>query len=115
MPESTDDPLLDLFHRWHAGDRQALERLVVELEPWLRQEVRAAMGGGPVNAQDSADLTQQALFNFLATGPRFVPKNMAQFRALLRRIATNELIDMARKGKHRDGRRFGTLFGSSAS
>lgn len=115
MDESTSDPLLALVQRWHGGDRNALDEILVQLEPWLRGELHRAMSSKSVNAQDSADLTQQALVNFLEGGPRFVPKSGAQFRALLRRIAMNELIDQSRKGKHREGKRAETLFGASSS
>jgi RNA polymerase sigma factor (sigma-70 family) len=110
----TDERLLEQVRRWRAGDRRALEELLDDVEPWLRQELHRAMRGSPVNAQDSADLTQQALLNFLETGPRFEPKSGAQLRALLRRIAMNELVDQSRRAKHRDGLRFGTLFGSAS-
>jgi len=115
MDDLAPDPRLDLVQRWHAGDREALGRILTEVEPWLRGELHRAMARKPINAQDSADLTQQALLNFLEGGPRFVPKSGAQFRALLRRIAMNELIDQSRKGKHRDGKHAESLFGKSAS
>jgi RNA polymerase sigma factor (sigma-70 family) len=52
--------------------------------------------------QDSLDLAQNAVVNFLTWGPRFVPENEAQFRALLKRIATNQLIDARRRQSLRD-------------
>lgn len=115
MERVPEDPLLELVLRWQAGDRGALEPILAEIEPWLRREVHRATAGRAVNAQDSADLTQQAILNFLEWGPRFCPRNGAQFRALLRRIALNELIDQTRRGRLRDGGRADTLFGSSAA
>jgi RNA polymerase sigma factor (sigma-70 family) len=115
MDADTPDPLLDLVYRWQAGDAEAGNQILVEIEPWLRREVSRAMSGKPVNAQDSADLTQQAITNFLESGPRFVPRSGAEFRSLLRRIALNELVDQSRKGKHRDGLKADTLFGASRS
>ena len=113
LDTDSDDPLLELVRRWHAGDRGALEQLLTEVEPWLRREVHRAMSGKAVNAQESSDLSQQAILNFLESGPRILPRSGAQFRALLRRIALNELIDQSRRGRLRDGLRADTLFGAS--
>ena len=108
LDTDSDDPLLELVRRWHAGDRGALEQLLTEVEPWLRREVHRAMSGKAVNEQESSDLSQQARLNFLESGPRILPRSGAQFRALLRRIALNELIDQSRRGRLRDGLRADT-------
>lgn len=115
MDHDNSDRLLSLIQQWHAGDPDAAHEILTEVEPWLRREVSRAMGGKPINALDSADVTQQAIVNFLDSGPRFLPRTGAEFRALLKRIAMNELVDQSRKGKHRDGRRADTLFGASGS
>jgi DNA-directed RNA polymerase specialized sigma24 family protein len=50
------------------------------------------------------DLVQTTVLNFLSWGPRFVPQSGAQFRALLKRIATNEIIDQRRRRGSGDAR-----------
>ncbi len=96
-----EDATLELLNRWRNGDRTALERLLADVEPWLHREMTKAVGGELRTEQDSLDLAQAAVLNFLASGPRFVPENAAQFRALLKRIALNEVFDERR----RQGRR----------
>lgn len=102
------DPTLDLLQRWRDGDKGALDALLADVLPWLQREVSKALGDQPRGAQDSTDLVQTAVLNFLTWGPRFVPQSGAQFRALMKRIATNELIDQRRRlgrtggGRHLD-------------
>src|SRR5262249_35119589 len=107
---------LALFQRWQAGDRQALDQLVIEIQPWLHREVSQALGSGQRASQDSLDLAQNAVVNFLTWGPRFVPENETQFRALRKRIATNQLIDAQRAQSRRDrGGHLESLHGSGHS
>ena len=98
MTESdSNEPTLSLLERWRTGDRSALEQLLGELLPWLHREVSRALNPQQRVEKDSMDLVQNAVLNFLNWGPRFVPHSADQFRALLKRIAMNELIDHARR------------------
>lgn len=115
MDSDSPDLLLNLLRRWRAGESDALGLLLQHVEQWLHSEISREMTARTVNAQDSWDLTHQAIVNFLESGPRFIPRSEAQLRGLLRRIAINELIDQNRKGKYRDGKRGDTLFGASDS
>jgi RNA polymerase sigma factor (sigma-70 family) len=99
-----EDSALDLLNRWRNGDRSALQQLLADVEPWLHREMTKAVGDGLRNEQDSLDLAHVAVLNFLASGPRFVPENAGQFRALLKRIALNEVFDQRRR-QGRRGRR----------
>lgn len=96
-PQDSMSSALALFKRWQAGDRQALDQLAAEIQPWLHQEISLALGKNQRAAQDSVDMAQNAVLNFLTWGPKFVPENETQFRALLKRIATNQVIDMQRR------------------
>jgi len=96
-----EDSTLELLRRWRGGDRGALDQLLADVEPWLHREMRKAVGVDLRTEQDSLDLAHAAVVNFLASGPRFVPESAAQFRALLKRIALNEVFDQRR----RQGRR----------
>ncbi len=104
MPNRDLDPqpALDLFRQWRAGDRNALDRLVTTIQPWLRSEITKSLGNRGRGVQDSLDLAQNAVLNFLNWGPKFVPETDAQFHALLKRIATNQVIDAQRHQGLRD-------------
>jgi len=93
---------LDLFRRSHAGDRAALDQLMAAIQPILHAEISKALGNRPRPFQDSLDLAQNAVVNFLRWGPKFVPETEAQFRALLNRIARNEVVDAQRHQGRRD-------------
>jgi RNA polymerase sigma factor (sigma-70 family) len=99
-----DLPTLELLERWRSGDRAALDQLLAEVEPWLHREMRNAVGDELREEQDSLDLAHAAVLNFLAWGPRFVPESPAQFRALLKRIAMNEIVDQRRRLGRRGAR-----------
>lgn len=96
-PEHADAPSVELLRRWREGDLHALGRLLEDVQPWLQRELAIARGGGHLGAQDALDLAQDAVRGFLEWGPRFVPESEAQFRALLRRIGLNGLIDEQRR------------------
>jgi RNA polymerase sigma factor (sigma-70 family) len=93
--------MIGLLLRWHGGDRQAIDELLVLVLPWLHGQMSKAMADLPNATQDSMDLAQAAIVKFLSCGPRFLPENVAQFRGLLLRIARNELIDHQRRGSRR--------------
>lgn len=110
------DPTLALLARWRAGDRSALNELLAEVLPWLHSEMSRAIGRGPRDSMDSMDVVQIAVTNFLSSGPRFVPNSTTQLRALLKRIATNELIDYRRRlGRAQDQRHVESIVGASNS
>ena len=98
---SSDADLLELLRRWYDGDREALGALLLSVEPWLRVDVRKNLHEHPDPALDVSDVVQQSLLNFLQWGPRFQPENAAQLRALMRRIASNHVIDEARRHARR--------------
>lgn len=79
MTLPTSDPHLDLLQRWRAGDKEALEALLADVLPWLHREVSKALGDQPRGAQDSGDLVQTTVVNFLTWGPRFVPERERSF------------------------------------
>lgn len=113
MNDTPIDPSLALLERWRAGDRSALDALLADILPWLHKEMRRALDGQPRGVQESMDLVQTAVTNFLERGPRFVPQTLAQFRALLKRIATNELIDQWRRHKRAGVRHLESMVNSA--
>jgi RNA polymerase sigma factor (sigma-70 family) len=96
-PVPAADVTVERLLRWHAGDRGALDELLRETEPWLRAAIRPALGARVRRVEDSADFAQSAVLRFLVHGPRFLPANQAQFRALMRRIALNEVLKRHRR------------------
>lgn len=101
----TPDLTVQLLERWHAGDRNALAELLEETQPWLRAAIGSALDERIRRVEDSADFAQSAVLRFLTTGPRFLPANRGQFRAMMKRIALNEIIDRRRRLRtvNRDG------------
>ena len=115
MPQPTPiDPSPDLLNRWRSGDDAARDQLLNDMIPWLHAEMSKVLTARERAAQDSMDLVQTAVVNFLRWGPRFVPETGAQFRALLKRIATNELIDQRRRlARSGGGQHLDSMFHSS--
>lgn len=108
------DPTAELLIRWRNNDPTAVDQLLADILPWLHQEMRKELGNQSRAAVDSMDLAQSAVLNFLRRGVRFVPETPAQFRALLKRIAVNELKDQWRRQKRAGGvRHIDSLVASS--
>lgn len=97
LPPAPIDRSLLLLQRWHEGDRDALAELMAETEPWLRAAIGSAIDPRIRRVEDSADFAQSAVLRFLTKGPRFLPASAVQFRALMKRIAMNEIIDRHRR------------------
>lgn len=82
-----------LLRRWHSGDESALQQLLVEHLPWIHERVRARLGDALRAKEETQDIVQSALMEFLRYGPRFELENEAHLRFLLGRIAENVLRD----------------------
>lgn len=93
------DRTLDLLQRWHSGDRTALQDLLAEVLPWLRRAIGPSLTPSLRRLEDSEDLAHSAVVRFLKSGPRFVPSSHAQFCALMKRIAVNEVVDRVRRDR----------------
>lgn len=79
--------------QWHGGDREALNRLLEQHLPWIKDRVRQRMGPVLRNKGDTTDYVQDAMVQFLQYGPRFVISDGDHFRALLLRIVENAVRD----------------------
>jgi RNA polymerase sigma-70 factor (ECF subfamily) len=82
-----------LIERARSGDRDALVRLLRELETPLYRTAFYLMK----NEQDALDATQEALFKVYRNLPSF--QQGASFHAWAQRIVTNTCIDLYRKRK----------------
>jgi RNA polymerase sigma-70 factor (ECF subfamily) len=82
-----------LLKRWNSGDEAALQELLQQHLPWIRAHVEHRLGDFLRAKEDSGDIVQDALVEFLRYGPRFEVSNEAHLRFLLGRIAENVLRD----------------------
>ncbi|MGE0141818.1 MAG: RNA polymerase sigma factor [Planctomycetota bacterium] len=85
--------VLDLLHRWHAGDEAALGSLVESQMPWLRRFVDRRLGEFLRARGDASDYLQDAILDFLRDAPRFQVRDEGQLRGLLARVIENTLRD----------------------
>jgi len=82
-----------LLVRVQAGDRQALDALLARNLPWIRAQVRRRMGAALRSKEESSDVVQDAVIEFLTYGPRIRLESEAGFRGLMCRIVEHTLRD----------------------
>jgi RNA polymerase sigma factor (sigma-70 family) len=87
------DPTPTLLERWHAGDEEALGRLLELHLPWLHAHVERRLGGLLRQRGETADYLHDAVLDFLRYTPRFQVVDAQHFRRLLARVAENTLRD----------------------
>jgi RNA polymerase sigma factor (sigma-70 family) len=85
-----DSEDLELVHRTHNGDRDALERLVNRHQDWIYNIVLRMV----YLPQDAEDATQEVLVKMVTKLSTFEGKS--QFRTWLYRIAINHVLNMRR-------------------
>ena len=88
-----EDKTLELLQRWNEGDRQALDLLVEKNLSFLAARVRRRLGSFLRRKEETMDIVQDAMVEFLRYGPRSLLSNQAQFRALLGKVVENVLRD----------------------
>ncbi len=96
--DPTSDADVDVgecLRRWHAGDGDALERLLQRELPWIRELVQRRMGPFLQRVESGSDLVQEVVLSVLRGGPRFVISDRQQLRAFLARVAENVI-----RGRH---------------
>jgi RNA polymerase sigma-70 factor (ECF subfamily) len=81
-----------LLDQARAGDREAWNRLLKQLRPWVRALLRRALR----QDADASDLAQEVQFRMDRGFPRFRGETLAQLRAWTRVIAANVLHDHRR-------------------
>lgn len=72
-----------------AGDRAALEALLVGLQPWLRREAQQQMGEPMRSRTRPSDVAQDALVEVVNRLQAFAGDNEPQFHAWVRAIVEN--------------------------
>ncbi len=93
LDEPENNQTVELLHRWHAGDRGALDTLIERDLPWIRNYVASRLGPLLRARGETQDYVQEAMIEVLRYGPRFVMADKARFRSLLARIIENMLRD----------------------
>lgn len=91
----TPDPsgTTDHLREWHRGKRADLDKLLNRHLDWIHERVRKRLGTQLRQRLESCDIVQDAAYQFLQYGPRFVLSDEKRFRALLARIVENILRD----------------------
>jgi RNA polymerase sigma factor (sigma-70 family) len=82
-----------LLTLWQQGEAAAIGPLLSQVEPFVRQRARHLLGAELRWKVASDDIVQDAVLEFLRYGPRHVPANVSQLRALLARIVANTVCD----------------------
>lgn len=96
-PEST----LRLIECAKAGDRNALERLLVRYGPRLRRWTHRRLPDWARSLSDTDDLVQVTLVRTMSNLGQFVPDGKAGFQNYLRRAMANAIRDEIRKARAR--------------
>jgi RNA polymerase sigma-70 factor, ECF subfamily len=87
----------DLIRSAVAGDKVALQSLLLMHYCDIEATIRQNLGADLAAKLEVQDLMQEALVAAYQEITRFSPSNAASFPAWLKRIATNRVIDAARK------------------
>ncbi|MEE9392543.1 MAG: sigma-70 family RNA polymerase sigma factor [Planctomycetota bacterium] len=82
-----------LLIEWRDGNGQALDDLLKRHMSRIRGLARMRLGSRLRSKLESRDIAQDAVLNFLRNGPRVIPANGAQFRALMSRIVESTISD----------------------
>jgi RNA polymerase sigma-70 factor, ECF subfamily len=73
--------------------KESLDSLLRRNLPWIHARVRRRLGPRLRRKEETFDIVQDAVLQFLEYGPQVVISNENQFRALMARIAENVLRD----------------------
>ena len=92
----SDGQTIQLLHKWHKGDREALSELIRRNLPWIRRYVQRRLGDELRRNFETHDIVQDAMLQVLQYGPRFDVDSEQLFRALLARIVLNDIADRNR-------------------
>jgi RNA polymerase sigma-70 factor (ECF subfamily) len=87
----------DLIVSAVAGDKVALQSLLLIHYSEIEAAIRQNLGSGLAAKLEVQDLVQEALTSVYQEINRFSPSESGSFPAWLKRIATNRVIDAARK------------------
>src|SRR5687767_7931003 len=87
----------ELIHNAVAGDKVALQSLLLIHYSEIETTIRQNLGSGLAAKVEVQDLMQEVLTAIYQEIGRFTPNESGSFQAWLQRIATNRVVDAARK------------------
>jgi RNA polymerase sigma-70 factor (ECF subfamily) len=91
--QPSPDETVELLGRWHAGEDDALHRLIERHLPEVRQHVHRLLGDELRRKDETGDFVQDTMLELLRYSPRFQVENARQFHQLVIRIIENVLRD----------------------
>jgi RNA polymerase sigma factor (sigma-70 family) len=97
--EATFDRWLAWLRAGQAGDHLAMDRLITEVRVFLAQVVAKELGRQHFGAWDASDVVQDCLQKVSRLGTELHATSDGQFRAWLRTMARNALLDRLRLGQ----------------
>lgn len=92
---------IQLFEKARIGDAVALDQLYSRYLPRLRLWASGRLPTGVRGMQETQDIVQDVLQNFLRKLDRFEPKHPGALRAYLQMMLLNRIRDLARRHKIR--------------
>jgi len=93
----SDAPTIDLVVRAKTGDDQAVEALLQRCVPALKRWAHGKLPQAARGAQDTDDLVQNVVMQWLRRLPQFEPTQVGATMAYLRRSALNRIRDEVRR------------------
>jgi len=83
----------EILRRFQNGDGEAITPILERYLPWIRQRVSRLLGDRLRRKQESGDVVQQAILEFLRDAPNFIIEQPDHLRKILLRIAMNVIRD----------------------
>lgn len=93
MMASGDGSTREMLNRWNGGEQEALGELLAHHLDWITDYVHGRIGGQLRGRAETMDFVQASMVDFLKHGPRFEIPDESAFRALLARVAENNIRD----------------------
>ena len=91
-----DSQIEALLNAWHAGDLQALAKLLDFDRDWMTRLARRVSPNAVRAKDESSDIVQGCTLRLLRYRPEFPPSNLRQFRALVTQTIQQVVLDRAR-------------------
>ena len=97
MPTSNDDVFSNQIAKATNGDRDALRNLLLDVHHDLGKVVAYKLSGPSANQLNEEDVLQDVFIRAIEEVGKLQATDRAGFLAWLKKIASNQIVDMARK------------------
>jgi RNA polymerase sigma-70 factor (ECF subfamily) len=104
MTDAKADSSVDLLLKAQAGDRDALDRLLVRYLPRLRRWAKGRLPLGLRTMLDTGDLVQEAVINALPHLDKLEIRTERALEFYLQRALKNRIIDLHKRSRRRPTR-----------